>query len=81
MYFYVGYYGTSTWTTPRNTGSVTGTGTAWTLSNVVNVQPGNVAGWQQVRFTFVAGGTTSDFRIYNFYVDPRLRRISPLSGS
>jgi len=74
VYFYVGYYGTSTWTTPRNTGSVTGTGTAWTLSNLVKAQPVNVAGWHQVRFTLVAGETTSDFRIYNFCGDPRLRR-------
>jgi hypothetical protein len=32
-----------------------------------------VAGWQQVRFTFVAGGTTSRFQADDFWVDPRSR--------
>jgi hypothetical protein len=25
-----------------------------------------------VQFTFVPGGMTSEFQIYNFYVDPRM---------
>ena len=73
VFFYVGYAGTSTWTTPKNTGQVHGTGTAWTLSSAVNLQPSSAAGWQLVRFTLVPGGKTSDFQVYNFYVDPRLK--------
>jgi hypothetical protein len=73
VFFYVSYAGTSTWNNPKNTGQVHGTGTAWTLSGAVNVQPSNVIGWQLARFTFVPGGNTSEFQIYNFYVDPRMR--------
>ena len=73
VFFYVSYAGTNTWDKPKNTGQVHGTHTAWTLSDPVNVQPSNLPGWQEVRFTFVPGGTRSDFQIYNFYVDPRMR--------
>jgi hypothetical protein len=73
VFFDVSYEGTSTWYTPKNTGQVHGAGTAWTLSGSVNLQPFNVAGWQPVRFTLVPGGKTSDFQVYNFYVDPRMR--------
>jgi hypothetical protein len=71
VFFYVGYEGTNTWTNPRNTGQVHGQQTAWSLSDPVNVQPSNTSGWQPVRFTLEAGGKTSDFQVYNFYVDPR----------
>ncbi len=72
VFFYVSYAGTSTWTTPKNTGQVHSQANLWTLSNPVNVQPSNVSGWQQVRFTFIPGGQHSDFEIYDFYVDPRM---------
>ena len=40
----------------------------------VNVQPDHgTAGWQIVRFVFVAGGKSSDFQVYDFYVDPRMK--------
>ena len=70
VFFYVSYYGTSTWNSPKNTGQFHGTGTAWTAGDPINLQPSNVTGWQAVRFTFKPGGTTSDFQVYNFYVDP-----------
>jgi hypothetical protein len=73
VFFYVGYEGTNTWANPRNTGQMHGNQTAWTLANPVNVQPAGGPGWQPVRFTFVAGGKTSDFQLYNFYVDPHCR--------
>jgi hypothetical protein len=72
VFTYVAYQGTSTWTTPRNTGQFHGNGTSWTLSGEINVQPAQtVAGWQPVRFTFVGGGQTSEFQVYGFWVDPR----------
>jgi hypothetical protein len=71
VFFYVGYEGTNTWTNPRNTGQVHGQQTAWTLSNSVNVQPTNAPGWQPAQFTLEAGGKTSDFQVFDFYVDPR----------
>jgi Neuraminidase (sialidase) len=70
VFFYVGYEGTNTWTNPRNTGQVHGQHTAWTLSDSVNVQPDSNPGWQPVRFTLEAGGKTSDFQVYDFYIDP-----------
>jgi hypothetical protein len=70
--FYVSYDGTATWNTPKNTGQVHGPGTSWGLSTPVNLQPSNASGWQIVKFTFIPGGNTSDFQIYNFYVDPRM---------
>lgn len=74
VFFYVSYEGTSTWKDPKNTGQVHGQQTAWTLSDPVNLQPPNTTtGWQVVRFTFVPGGTTSEFQLYDLYVDPHCR--------
>jgi hypothetical protein len=73
VFFYVSYEGTSTWNTPKNTGQVHGNNTAWTLSDPVNLQPYNITGWQPMRITLIPGGNTSDFQIYNLYVDPRMR--------
>jgi hypothetical protein len=73
VFFYVSYDVNGKWTNPKNTGQFHGDHSAWTLSNPMNVQPGKAAGWQQVRFTFIAGGTTSRFQVNDFWVDPRLR--------
>jgi hypothetical protein len=75
VFFYVSYWRNGAWTAPKNTGQFHGDGKgAWTLSNPMNVQPSGTAGWQQVRFTFVAGGNTSRFQADNFWVDPRMSR-------
>jgi len=55
----------------QTVGQVHGQQTAWTTSNPFNVHPSNQAGWQLAQFIFVAGGKTSNFEIYDFYVDPR----------
>lgn len=73
VFFYVSYQGTNTWSTPKNTGQMHGNQTSWSLSGDLNMQPSNAARWQLVRLTMVAGGTTSDFRVYNLYVDPYSR--------
>jgi hypothetical protein len=73
VFFYVSYEGTNTWNVPKNTGQVHGNGTAWTLSGRVNVQPNGTSGWQPVRFTLVAGGSTSHFQVYDLYIDPHCR--------
>jgi hypothetical protein len=70
----VAYAGTKTADKPKNVGQVQGTQSAWTASNPFNVHPGNLPGWQLVQFTFTAGGKSSDFQIYNFWVDPRMGR-------
>jgi hypothetical protein len=73
VFFYVSYYINGAWTAPKNTGQFHGDHAAWTLSNPMNVQPSNLPGWQQVRFTFIAGGNTSRFQVNDFWVDPRMR--------
>jgi hypothetical protein len=70
VYFYVKYPGLNNW---KNTGQFHGSGTAWTLATPVNIQTSNLTGWVLGQFEFVAGGTTSDFQTYNFYVDPYSR--------
>lgn len=52
---------------------VHGNGTAWTLVTPVNLQPEKTAGWQPMRITLVPGGSTSNFQVYNLFVDPRMR--------
>ena len=66
------YAGTQTATQAQNTGQVHGQGSGWTLSDSVNVQPANVPGWQLMRFVLVPGGKSSDFQVYDFYVDPHM---------
>jgi hypothetical protein len=73
VFFYVSYEGRDTWARPKNTGQVHGQHASWTLSDPVNVQPDGAPGWQPVRFTFIPGGKTSDFQLYDIYVDPHCR--------
>jgi len=72
VFFYVEYEGTSTWGHPKNTGQIHGNHTEWTLVTPVNLQPYNVPGLQPMRITLIPGGKTSDFEVYNLYVDPRM---------
>jgi hypothetical protein len=69
---FVAYAGTKSEINAQGAGAVHGQKTAWTLSNPFNIHPGNLPGWQLVRFTLVPGGKSSDFQVYNFYVDPHL---------
>ena len=72
--FNVSYAGTRTWNQPKTTGQLQGQKGNWTISNPVDVKPDNkTAGWQIVRFSFVAGGKGSDSQVYDFYVDPRMK--------
>jgi hypothetical protein len=72
VFFYVSYAGTSTWTTPKNTGQIHGSATSWGLVTPVNLQPYNVAGWQPMRITLVPGGTSSEFQVSDLELDPRM---------
>ena len=70
--FAVSYAGTPSWDKPAPAGGIRGTGSGWSLSNPFQVHPGNLAGWQLVRFTFASNGKGGDAQIYNFYIDPRM---------
>jgi hypothetical protein len=72
VFFYVEYEGTNTWEHPKNTGQIHGEQSAWTLVTPVNLQPYGMLGWQPMRITLVPGGNSSDFEVYNLYVDPRM---------
>jgi hypothetical protein len=72
-------YGSATgWSNPQGAGGVSGQGTAWTVSNTVNIPkpppppppatPGPGTGWQVVRFTFTPSGGHSEFQIYGLHV-------------
>ena len=71
--FNVEYLGTNIANNPKNTGQVhSNTGANWDASGRVNIQPnGNTTGWQQMRLVLTGKGTTSNFQIYNLYIDPR----------
>jgi hypothetical protein len=73
VFFNVQYYRNGAWTSPQDNGQFHGAGTSWSLSNPMQIKPANTTGWQQVRFTFIAGGKTSRFQVDNFLVDPRMR--------
>src|SRR4051812_6971254 len=73
VFFFVSHLRNGVWTTPKNTGQFHGDKTNWTLSGGINIQPSGTAGWQQARFTFVAGGTKSRFQVDDFWVDPKMR--------
>ncbi|HLI60545.1 MAG TPA: hypothetical protein VKV21_12870 [Solirubrobacteraceae bacterium] len=55
-------------------GVVKGGGSGFTLSQPVQIHPGNLAGWQQVQFLFEATDTGGDVQMYDLSVDPRMLR-------
>jgi hypothetical protein len=72
--FDVQYLRNGEWSAPRENGKFHGPGhSEWALSSPLKVQPDKTSGWQQVRFTFVAGGKGSVFQVDDFLVDPRAR--------
>ena len=72
--FYISYAGRRTWAEPRKTGQFHGRHGTWTPSTRINLLPSHrTSGWQIARFVFVGGGKRSDFQVYDFYVDPRMK--------
>jgi hypothetical protein len=71
------YAGTNrTISSPQNVGQVHGAHNDWTASSPINVQPqiaGPAESTREARFVFKAGGKTSEFQLYDVYVDPRMR--------
>ena len=68
--FRVSSANTSTWMNPHETGHVHGNLSNWSLSDSVNLQPGNGAGWQIVRLMLVPTGGHSEFQVYDLQLDP-----------
>lgn len=73
VHVFVSYEGTKTWEEPKGTSKVHGNAKKeWTVSSPINLQPNKSAGWQRLRLLLVGGGKSSEFQIYNLYVDPRM---------
>jgi len=45
----------------------------WTISDPFDTGASTAFGQQQVQFTFTAAGTSSEYQVYDFYVDPRMK--------
>lgn len=70
-------YATSTgWGASKSTGSVKSGSPAWALSGQVKLPTGSLSGWQMAQMTLTGTGTvgTSDSRLYNLYLDPRMKK-------
>jgi hypothetical protein len=74
VFLNVQYWRNRGWTAPKYTGAFTGAKGSWKLSGELPIAPSPRSGWQQVRFTLLAGGKNSKFQIDNFWVDPRASR-------
>jgi hypothetical protein len=57
----------------QRSGTIQGDGVGWSASDPFDVHPGTLPGWQMVRFIFRATGLTGHARLYNFYIDPRMK--------
>lgn len=74
VFFNIQYLRDGVWTNPKDNGQFHGAGGGrWSLSNPMNVMPDKASGWQQVRFTFLAGGSKSRFQVNDFWIDPRMK--------
>jgi len=76
--FSVSYAGTSSATTPVQTGTFKTTGNqgvsgGWELSDPVALAPSSSAGWQPMQITLTPSGS-KDFAVYDLYLDPRMLR-------
>jgi hypothetical protein len=67
----VQYTNTKSWEKPINAGTFAGKPSQWSNSQPLNLQPGNLYGWQQETFTLTGGGKGTDAQVYDFWVDPR----------
>jgi hypothetical protein len=69
----VSYLGTPSWDKPKSVGQLKGK-RGWAAGAPINIQPQKTGGWQIVEFTLVGGGKSSEFQVYDFYVDPYAKR-------
>ncbi|HUO70895.1 MAG TPA: hypothetical protein VMU39_08970 [Solirubrobacteraceae bacterium] len=76
--FSVSYAGTSSATSPVQTGTFKTTGNqgvsgGWELSDPVALAPSSSAGWQPMQITLTASGP-KELAVYNLYLDPRMSK-------
>ena len=76
--FSVSYAGTSSATTPVQTGTFSTTGStgvagAWQLSGSVPLAPSSTPGWQPMKIVLTPSGG-KEYAIYNLQLDPRMCR-------
>jgi hypothetical protein len=75
--FSVSYAGTSSATSPLQTGTFKTTGNggvngSFLLSGSVALDPSSASGWQPMQITLAPSGPKkSEFQVYNLYLDPR----------
>jgi hypothetical protein len=60
----------SPWGDPVDVGAINGGQGTWALSDPIDLPPPDTSDWELVKFTFVAGGASSEFQICDFYLDP-----------
>ena len=70
---YVSFAGSGAPGGPRSLGQVRSSGTDWTASDPLSLQPAIRGGWQRVRFVLVPRGKRNDYQLYNFGLDPRMK--------
>ena len=70
---YVSFAGSDARGGPRSLGQMRGIGTDWTASNPLRLQPAIRGAWQRVRFTLVPRGARSEYQLYSFGLDPRMK--------
>ena len=70
---YVSSAGADTGSGPQSLGQIRASGTDWTASDPLSLQPAIRGGWQRVRFTLVPLGKRSEYQLYNFGLDPRMK--------
>lgn len=70
---YVSSVGWDAWNVPGSLGPMRESGTNWTATDPLSLQPAIRGGWQQVRFTLVPRGGRSEYQLYRFGLDPRMK--------
>ena len=53
--------------------SVPATGSAWSLTPILSINPSSASGWQLATFTFIGAPSGSTVELYDFYIDPKMR--------
>ena len=72
VHIYVSFYKNGAWGRSFSNGMVKGLHGNWAASVPIMIHAASLKSLTPARFTLVAGGSRSEYQLYNFYVDPRL---------